>query len=113
MTSGMPVRPSRWASARVRSRSRPCRLARAFSGIASGGVLRRPHVVFANELTPDQLTAIQSSYPGSGDKTIPLTPENWETITDDMANVTQATSALRPRRDSKASTSPARPEPHR
>ncbi len=68
----------------------PLQLARALSGIASGGVLRRPHLVFPNELTPDQLTNIQNNYPGSGDKTIPLTPENWETITDDMANVTES-----------------------
>ena len=68
----------------------PLQLARALSGIASGGVLRRPHLVFPDELTPDELSAVQSSYPGSGNKTIPLTPENWETITDDMANVTQS-----------------------
>lgn len=68
----------------------PLQLARALSGIASGGVLRRPHLVFPKELTPEQLSAVDSSYPGSGDKTIPLTPENWETITDDMANVTQS-----------------------
>jgi penicillin-binding protein 2 len=68
----------------------PLQLARALSGIASGGVLRRPHLVFPGELTPEQLTALQANYPGSGNKTIPLTPENWETITDDMANVTQS-----------------------
>jgi penicillin-binding protein 2 len=68
----------------------PLQLARALSGIASGGVLRRPHLVFPNELTADQLSAVDSTYPGSGNKTIPLTPENWETITDDMANVTQS-----------------------
>ncbi|HTV08043.1 MAG TPA: penicillin-binding protein 2 [Candidatus Aquilonibacter sp.] len=68
----------------------PLQLARALSGIASGGVLRRPHLVFPSELTPDQLSAIHDTYPGSGDKTIPITPENWETITDDMANVTQS-----------------------
>lgn len=66
----------------------PLQLARAISGIASGGVLRRPHVVFADELTPDQILAEQSTYPGSGDKTIPLTTENWQLITDDLANVT-------------------------
>ena len=66
----------------------PLQLARAISGIASGGVLRRPHVVFPAEITPDQLSAIQSSYPGSGEKTVPLTPENWQIITDAMANVT-------------------------
>jgi len=51
-------------------------------------VLRRPHVVFDNELTPDQLTAIQSTYPGAGNKTIPLTTDNWQIITDDLAGVT-------------------------
>ena len=66
----------------------PLQLARAISGIASGGVLRRPHVVFPAEITPDQLSAVQSSYPGSGEKTVPLTPENWQIITDAMANVT-------------------------
>jgi penicillin-binding protein 2 len=65
----------------------PLQLARALSGIASGGMLVRPHVVFENELTPDELAAIQSAYPGSGRKTIPLTAQNWETITDDMAGV--------------------------
>ena len=68
----------------------PLQLARALSGIASGGVLRRPHFVFPDELTPDQISAVHESYPGSGNKTIPLTPENWEIITDDMANVTQS-----------------------
>jgi penicillin-binding protein 2 len=66
----------------------PLQLARALGGIASGGVLRRPHVVFADELQPDQISAIHSTYPGSGDKTIPLTTPNWQLITDDMAGVT-------------------------
>jgi penicillin-binding protein 2 len=66
----------------------PIQLARALSGIASGGVLRRPHVVFPDEVPPDQLEAIHESFPGSGDKTIALTTENWETITDAMAAAT-------------------------
>src|ERR1700733_12775892 len=37
----------------------PLQLARALSGIASGGVLRRPHVVFPDEVPADQLEAIQ------------------------------------------------------
>jgi penicillin-binding protein 2 len=65
----------------------PLQLARALSGIASGGVLRRPHLVFADELKPDELAALDSTYPGSGNKTIPITPDNWQLITDDMANV--------------------------
>jgi penicillin-binding protein 2 len=66
----------------------PLQLARALSGIASGGVLRRPHVVFPSEVPAQEEAAIQSSFPGSGNKTIPLTPENWQTITDAMAQVT-------------------------
>jgi penicillin-binding protein 2 len=66
----------------------PLQLARALSGIASGGVLRRPHIVFPDEVPPNLLQAIHDNYPGSGDKTIQLSPENWEIITDAMANVT-------------------------
>jgi penicillin-binding protein 2 len=66
----------------------PIQLARALSGIASGGVLRRPHVVFADEIPPEMLESIHETFPGSGDKTIPLTPENWQIITDAMANAT-------------------------
>jgi penicillin-binding protein 2 len=65
----------------------PLQLARALSGIASGGVLRRPEVVMPGQLTAEQSSAIRSTYSGSGDKTIPLTPDNWQLITDDMANV--------------------------
>ncbi len=68
----------------------PLQLARAVGGIASGGVLRRPHVVFPNELTPQGEEAVRESFPGSGDKTIPLSPENWQIITDAMANVTSS-----------------------
>ena len=63
----------------------PIQLARALSGIASGGVLQRPHVVFPDELPPDMQSAILASYPGSGNRTISITPDNWETITDGMA----------------------------
>jgi penicillin-binding protein 2 len=67
----------------------PIQMARAIGGIASGGVMRRPHLVFPDELTHEQLTAVQNNYPGSGEKTISITPENWQIITDDMANVVQ------------------------
>jgi penicillin-binding protein 2 len=66
----------------------PLQLARALSGIASGGVLRRPHVVFPDEISADQLEAVHETFPGSGEKTIPLTSENWEIITDAMAATT-------------------------
>ncbi len=68
----------------------PLQLARAISGIASGGVLRRPHVVFPSELGSGERLAVEESFPGSGDKRIALSPENWETITDAMANVTSS-----------------------
>jgi penicillin-binding protein 2 len=68
----------------------PIQLARALSGIASGGVLRRPHVVFPDEVPPEMLEAVHESYPGSGEATIPLTSENWQIITDAMANVTSS-----------------------
>jgi len=65
----------------------PLQLARALGGIASGGHLVRPHVVFPDELAKDQLSAIQSTYAGSGYRNIPLSAENWQTITDGMAAV--------------------------
>lgn len=68
----------------------PVQLARAIGGIASGGVFKRPHVVFPSELPEKYHQAILDSFPGSGDTTIPLDPSNWEIITDDMANVTQS-----------------------
>ncbi len=68
----------------------PLQLARAIGGIASGGVLHRPHVVFPDEVSPQDLEAIHETFPGSGEKTIPLSPENWQIITDAMANVTSS-----------------------
>jgi penicillin-binding protein 2 len=66
----------------------PIQLARALSGIASGGVLRRPHVVFPDEVPPEFLQTVHENYPGSGDVTVPLATENWEIITDAMAQAT-------------------------
>jgi len=66
----------------------PLQLARAIGGIASGGVLRRPHVVFPDEIPSDQRSTIGESFPGSGDKTIPLSPENWQIISDAMVAAT-------------------------
>jgi penicillin-binding protein 2 len=67
----------------------PIQMVRALAGIASGGVLKRPHVIFDDELSPEELSAEEASYPGSGDKTIPITPQNWQIITDGMAQTTQ------------------------
>ncbi|MGA8672401.1 MAG: penicillin-binding protein 2 [Terracidiphilus sp.] len=66
----------------------PIQLARIIGGIASGGHLVRPHTVFPDELPEDFRRAMQDAYPGSGKVDIPIDPENWEIITDGMAQVT-------------------------
>jgi penicillin-binding protein 2 len=65
----------------------PMQEARALGGIASGGVFVRPHVLMPGQLTNEEQAVIDQEYPGSSVARIPLTPDNWETITDDMANV--------------------------
>jgi penicillin-binding protein 2 len=67
----------------------PLQLARIIGGIASGGHLVRPHVVFPEQLPADFRKALLESFPGSGDVNIPIDPDNWVTITDGMAEVTQ------------------------
>ncbi len=63
----------------------PIQLARALGGIAMGGVLRTPHVAFPDELPPNYTQV--GHY--SDEKRIPIDPENWNTITDAMADVTR------------------------
>jgi penicillin-binding protein 2 len=65
----------------------PLQEARALGGIASGGVFVRPHVLMPGQIPSEEQSTIDQEFPGSGVARIPLTPENWETITDDMANV--------------------------
>lgn len=66
----------------------PVQLARALSGIASGGALKRPHVVADDQIPPEYRQALLDTFPGSGDKQVPLSPENWQIITDAMAETT-------------------------
>lgn len=66
----------------------PIQLARTIGGVASGGAMKRPHVVAPGDLPADFRKAIYESFPGSGDVNIPIDPANWETITDGMAAVT-------------------------
>jgi penicillin-binding protein 2 len=66
-------------------------LARTIGGIASGGAMRRPHVVIQDQLPENYRQAIVDSYPGAGDASVPLSPTVWETITDGMAKVTDPT----------------------
>ncbi|HET6216332.1 MAG TPA: penicillin-binding protein 2 [Acidobacteriaceae bacterium] len=71
----------------------PVQLVRAVAGIASGGVLKRPHVVEPGQLPADFRQALYDSYPGSGDVTIPIAPAIWETITEGMALTTNSGTA--------------------
>jgi len=66
----------------------PLQLARALGGIASNGHLVRPHVVNTDQLPAEFRQAIEDSFPGSGDKTVPLNPDTWMIITDGMAAAT-------------------------
>jgi len=67
----------------------PLQLARVIGGIASGGHMVRPHIVFPEQLPADYRKALLDTFPGSGEANIPIDPENWMTITDGMAEVTQ------------------------
>ena len=66
----------------------PLQLARTIAGIASGGVLFRPHLVGPAEVPTAFEQALHETYPGSGDKTVPIDPATWQTVTDGMAQVT-------------------------
>ncbi|HUC29402.1 MAG TPA: penicillin-binding protein 2 [Candidatus Acidoferrum sp.] len=61
----------------------PIQMARAFGAIASGGRLVRPHVTNPTDLPPGVVQA--SSVPDQ--VTVPIDPQNWQTITDAMAAV--------------------------
>src|SRR5438876_7893276 len=61
----------------------PGQLARAIGAIASGGVLRRPHITNPTDLPPN---VIPASTP-SDEVKVSIDPKNWEIITDAMANV--------------------------
>jgi penicillin-binding protein 2 len=61
----------------------PIQLARAIGGVASGGVLHRPHVINPTDLPPGVVPAEN----GPDEVRVPLDPQNWELITDAMANV--------------------------
>src|SRR6266851_1603588 len=61
----------------------PIQMARAIGAIASGGLLRRPHVAFPGDLPSNLIPA--SDVPDV--VRIPIDPGNWQTITDAMAGV--------------------------
>jgi penicillin-binding protein 2 len=66
----------------------PLQLLRALSGLASKGHFVRPHLVDPNQLPQDFRQALIDSFPGSGDKTVPLGDEAWMTVTEGMAAAT-------------------------
>jgi penicillin-binding protein 2 len=61
----------------------PIQLARAIGAIASDGVLHRPHIAFPGDWPPGVVPA--STVPA--ESRVPIDPQNWEIITDAMANV--------------------------
>jgi penicillin-binding protein 2 len=71
----------------------PLQLLRALSGLASDGHFVRPHSVMPGQLSADFQSAIIDSFPGSGEKTVPLNDDAWMTITDGMAAATTSGTA--------------------
>jgi penicillin-binding protein 2 len=67
----------------------PLQLARIIGGIASEGHLVRPHVVFPDQLPAEFRKDLYENLSGTGDVNLPIDPDNWVTITDGMAQVTQ------------------------
>jgi penicillin-binding protein 2 len=62
----------------------PIQLARAIGGIASDGVMHRPHVAFPNDLSGN----IKPAENVTDEVRVPVDPKNWELITDAMTQVT-------------------------
>lgn len=66
----------------------PLQMARALGGIASGGALKRPHVLLPNQIPAEQREAFRESFPGSGDREVAIASPVWQTVTEGMAAVT-------------------------
>src|SRR6185437_1269080 len=64
----------------------PVQLARALGGIASGGLLVRPHVAFPQDL-PSNVVPAAADGANDGKVQVPIDPKNWDIITDAMAMV--------------------------
>ncbi|MGI4758740.1 MAG: penicillin-binding protein 2 [Janthinobacterium lividum] len=72
----------------------PLQMARALSGVASGGALKRPHVLSPDQIPAGEREAFLETFPGSGDRTVPLQADNWQTITEGMAATTTTGTAF-------------------
>jgi penicillin-binding protein 2 len=66
----------------------PIQLLRALSGLASDGHFVRPHSISPDQIPPDFHQAVVESFPGSGDKVVPLNDDTWMTLTEGMAAAT-------------------------
>jgi penicillin-binding protein 2 len=71
----------------------PLQLVRALSGLASNGHFVRPHVVFPDQLSANYHQAILDSFPGSGEKNVPISSDTWMTVTEGMAAATTSGTA--------------------
>ena len=67
----------------------PIQLARYIAGVASDGHMVRPHVVFQDQLPPEFRKEISDNFPGSGKADVPISQQDWMTITDAMAQITE------------------------
>ncbi|ADV81716.1 penicillin-binding protein 2 [Terriglobus saanensis] len=63
----------------------PIQMARALSGVASGGALVRPHVLSMDQIPESMRQAYVEAFPGSGEKKVSMRAENWQIISDAMA----------------------------
>lgn len=71
----------------------PLQLLRALGGLASKGHFVRPHLVDPGQLPQDFHQALLDSFPGSGEKNVPVSDEAWMTITEGMAAATTSGTA--------------------
>jgi penicillin-binding protein 2 len=71
----------------------PLQLLRALSGLASHGHFVRPHLVDTQQLPQDFRQALIDSFPGSGDRDVPLGDDAWMTVTEGMAAATTSGTA--------------------
>jgi penicillin-binding protein 2 len=62
----------------------PIQLAHTLGGIATDGVLYRPHVVSVDQVPPQFRNLVQEN---TGMTRVPIDPQNWVTITDAMSKV--------------------------
>ncbi len=64
----------------------PIQLARAVGAVTMDGKLQRPHVAFPDELLK---YGMQNAAKIQSETVVPIDPQNWETITDAMAQVVE------------------------